>query len=76
MGVGMAIGVLFALFVPFGKSAWWRAAGGVALGLASVALLRCTTLFVGEAVGLVAGLVAGAIATMAGRALVKRNLRA
>lgn len=65
LGVGAALGMVMALFVPAGPSRW-RTAAGMGLGVASVAILRCATLFAGEAVGLVGGLVAGVLAaTMA-----------
>ncbi len=64
---GAVVGVLLAAVVPFGKSSWWRTAIGIALGMTSVAILKCATLFAGEALGLVGGLMAGVAASMAAR---------
>ncbi len=71
LGAGVLVGFALAAFVPPG-SARWRTAAGMALGVASVAILRCSTLFAGEAVGLVGGLLAGVLAaTMARRVLTR-----
>jgi len=56
---GAAVGVALAAAVPFGRESWRQTALGMAAGLTSVAVLRCATLFTGEALGLVAGLVGG-----------------
>src|SRR5215217_7145887 len=56
---GAAVGVALAAVVPFGRVSWWRTAAGMAAGLTSVAVLKCATLFTGEAIGLVVGLVGG-----------------
>jgi hypothetical protein len=66
LAAGGLVGLALAAFVPAG-SARWRMAGGMALGVASVAILRCATLFAGEAVGLVAGLVVGVLAATTAR---------
>jgi hypothetical protein len=73
LAAGALVGFALAAFVPAGSSRW-RTAGGMALGVASVAILRCATLFAGEAVGLVGGLAAGLLAaTMARRVLGRRS---
>lgn len=58
---GAVIGVLLAMVVPVGKSSWWKTAGGLVLGVASMAMLRCSTLYLGEAIGLVGGVIGGAM---------------
>ena len=69
LGAGMLVGLVLATAVPFGKATWWRSAAGMALGMASVAVLKCATLFAGEAVGLVGGLLAGVAAGAAVKAV-------
>lgn len=59
LGAGAVVGMVLALAVPLGKTTWWRTALGMVLGMGSVAVLKCATLFAGEAVGLVGGLLAG-----------------
>src|SRR5262249_35050118 len=44
---GAVIGVLLAMVVPVGQSSWWKTAGGLVLGVASMAMLRCSTLYLG-----------------------------
>jgi hypothetical protein len=70
LGAGALVGFVLAAFVPLGP-ARVRTAAGMALGVASVAILRCSTLFIGEAFGLLGGLVAG----VAGAALAQSVLR-
>jgi hypothetical protein len=70
LGAGALVGFVLAAFVPLGP-ARVRTAAGMALGVASVAILRCSTLFIGEAFGLLGGLVAG----VAGAALAQSMLR-
>lgn len=65
---GALLGLVLAAFLPAGSSRW-RAATGMALGVGSVAVLRCSTLFAAEALGLAGGLVAGLLAAMIGRAV-------
>lgn len=67
LAVGAVVGMVLAAVVPQGRASWWRTALGVALGMTSVAILKCATLFAGEAVGLVGGLVAGLAASTAAR---------
>jgi len=75
LGAGALVGVLLAAAVPLGKASWWRTACGIALGMASVAVVKCTTLFAGEAVGLVGGIAAGVAVTAAAKALLARRSR-
>ena len=72
LGAGVLVGVVLAVAVPFGKATWWRTALGMALGMTSVAVLKCTTLFAGEAFGLVGGLMAGVLAATAARLVLRR----
>lgn len=75
LGAGAVLGFALAAFVPVGP-ACWRTASGIAFGVGSVAILRCSTLFTAEAVGLVGGLVAGVIsATAAGIVVRGRAVR-
>lgn len=74
LSAGALVGLVLAAVVPFGKAAWWRTATGVAVGMASVAILKCATLFAGEAFGLVGGLVAGVAAATAAKAVAQRRL--
>ena len=74
LGAGALVGLLLAAAVPVGKAAWWRTATGVAVGMASVALLKCATLFAGEAVGLLAGLMVGVVAATAAKVVVRQRL--
>lgn len=66
VAAGAMIGLALAAFVPAG-SARWRTAAGMAIGVASVAILRCSTLFAAEALGLVAGLLGGVVVATAAR---------
>jgi len=73
LGAGALVGIVLAAAVPLGKTNWWQAACGIALGMASVAVVKCTTLFAGEAAGLVGGLAAGvAVVAVAKLALARR----
>ncbi|HVJ88836.1 MAG TPA: hypothetical protein VM580_03470 [Labilithrix sp.] len=72
LGAGALVGVVLAVAVPFGKTTWWRTALGMVLGMSSVAVLKCTTLFAGEAFGLVGGLMAGIVAVTAARLVLGR----
>ncbi len=64
---GAAVGVALAAVVPFGRASWKQTAIGMTAGLTSIAVLRCATLFTGEALGLVAGLVGGSLLASAAR---------
>jgi hypothetical protein len=71
---GVVLGLAMALVWPREKSrsSHLTAGAGVALGALSVAAARCSTLFVGESVGLALGLLAGVAASTAARALTSR----
>lgn len=76
LGAGALVGVVLAAVVPFGKASWWRTALGIALGMASVAVMKCATLFAGEAIGLAGGLAVGvAVVAAAKVALANRVQR-
>jgi hypothetical protein len=64
---GAGVGVALAAVVPFGRASWWQTAVGMTAGLTSIAVLKCATLFTGEAIGLVAGLVGGLLLASAAR---------
>jgi len=71
---GALLGIVLAAFVP-NSPARWRTAAGVAVGVASVAILRCSTLFAAEALGLVGGLLGGVlVATLSRNVLARRAL--
>ena len=75
VGAGAAIGFALAAFVP-ASAARWRTAAGMGLGVASVAILRCSTLFLSEAGGLLGGLVGGVIVAAAARSVLAQRVRA
>jgi hypothetical protein len=59
---GSAIGLGLALFLPRARGAKrWETAGGMVLGVLSVAVLKCSKLFLGEALGLLGGLAVGVL---------------
>ena len=64
---GTAVGAVLAAVVPFGRASWWQTALGMTAGLLSVAVLRCATLFSGEAIGLMGGLIGGLLLAAAAR---------
>ena len=71
--VGGLFGLSLALLIPRARGARrWEAALGVSLGAASVAVLRCGPLLLGEAAGLLGGLAAGVLAASCARACVDR----
>jgi hypothetical protein len=76
VGAGAVVGLLLAAVVPVTRESWPRLASGMALGAASIAVLRCASLFVGEAFGLVGGLLAGLAAASAARAFLRRGAEA
>lgn len=64
---GMVLGVVLAALVPRGSGPQRaRAGAGMLLGVVSIGAVRCSGLFVGEALGLLAGLLGGAVAIGAG----------
>jgi len=75
LGAGALVGIMLAAAVPLGKASWWRTACGIALGMASVAIVKCATLFAGEAVGLVGGLAAGVFVVAAAKVVLARRSR-
>jgi hypothetical protein len=68
---GGVVGIALAAVVPFGKATWWKTAAGLALGMCSIAVLRCASLFAGEAAGLLGGLLVGAMGAMAARSALR-----
>lgn len=69
---GTLLGTVLAAFVPAGAKRWSTAAG-VALGVGSTAILRCSTLFAAEAAGLLAGLLGALVLTTITRRVVERR---
>jgi hypothetical protein len=67
--VGVGVGALLSALLPRGGDSGQRARAGVGmlLGVVSVGSVRCSGLFVGEALGMLGGLVAGTLALGAGR---------
>lgn len=72
---GGLLGIVLAAFIPTGP-ARWRTAAGVMLGVASVAILRCSTLFAAEALGLAGGLAAGILVATVSRTVLARRATA
>jgi hypothetical protein len=65
---GAVVGLGMALLLPSApEGRRTEAALGMILGVTSVAVLRCSSLFLGEAVGLLGGIVAGVVATSLAR---------
>ena len=72
----IAVGVALAWLLPRGSWAQRaRAAAGMALGAASIAVLKCQALVLGEAFGLLGGLALGVVLSGLGRPLVERAVR-
>jgi hypothetical protein len=65
---GVALGVVLAALLPRQGNGGQRARAGVGmlLGAVSIGSVRCSGLFVGEALGMFAGLLGGAVAISAG----------
>jgi len=76
LAAGAAVGVVLAAAVPFARNSWWRTALGIALGMTSVAILKCATLFEGEALGLLGGLLIGVAAASLARSFLSRRATA
>jgi hypothetical protein len=76
LAAGAVVGVALAIVVPFAKRSSWRTALGVTLGMTSVAVLKCATLFAGEAIGLLGGLLIGVAAASAARSFLARRATA
>jgi hypothetical protein len=74
---GIVFGLSLALFLPYAREAVFskrlEAAAGMALGAVSMAAMRCSGLFQGEAIGLLAGLFAGVVAAGIARAWIDRR---
>lgn len=71
LGAGALVGLVLASFVPLGPSPW-RVVSGMTIGVASIAILRCSTLFLGESVGLLGGLLAGILVLSLVRGVLSR----
>lgn len=70
---GAVVGLAMALLLPKApEGRRVQAAAGMILGVTSVAVLRCSMLFLGEAIGLLGGMAAGVIATGLARAWLDR----
>jgi hypothetical protein len=71
--MGAFVGLAMVLLLPNApKERRLQSAAGLILGVASVAITRCSMLYVGEAIGLFGGLTAGVIATGLARAWLDR----
>jgi hypothetical protein len=70
VAAGVVFGLSLAVFLPAAPThgGRLRGAAGMALGVGVLAALRCATLFMGEALGLVGGLAAGVVAATLARA--------
>lgn len=68
---GAVVGLAFACLMPLGRGrkAYFETVLGMTLAWASMAPMRCTGLFVGEALGLVGGLLAGIVGAATARAV-------
>jgi hypothetical protein len=74
---GGVVGLTMACFLPVPeKGKRVETLLGMLLGIVAVAPMKCTSLLLGEALGLVGGLVAGAFAAMAVRALARKPVPA
>jgi hypothetical protein len=72
---GTVLGLGMALIVPAApEGRRTEVAVGMILGVTSVAVLRCSMLFLGETAGLLGGMVAGVIASSLARAWLARGL--
>jgi hypothetical protein len=70
---GAAVGLVMALIMPSApEGRRSEMASGMILGVTSVAVLRCSMLFLGETAGLLGGMAAGVIATSLARAWLGR----
>jgi hypothetical protein len=76
LGSGAALGLVLATLVPVTRESWPKVAAGMVLGAASVAALRCSSLFAGEALGLVGGLLVGLCVASAAKGLLRRDVTA
>jgi len=69
---GALVGAAAALLLPNAPDRRLQASAGLLLGVVAVAVPRCSHLFLGETVGLLAGVAAGLVAVSAGRAWLVR----
>jgi hypothetical protein len=70
VGAGVVLGVVVVATLPQLRTPrdWTRACGGALLAVASLVVCRCSTLFVGESIGLLSGLLASAAGLAVARA--------
>lgn len=68
---GVVLGLLLAVSLPMRGGSPTKTALGAALGVVAVASMRCSSLFVGEALGLLGGLAAGLFVASAAKAVVR-----
>jgi len=76
VAAGAAVGVIAAMVVPTERKTWWQTGLGLALGMTSVAVMRCSTLVAGEALGLLGGLMLGTAAITSAKRFVPARPRA
>jgi hypothetical protein len=70
---GGFVGLAMALLLPQAPAGRrWEAPAGMLLGITSLAILRCSSLFIGEAIGLLGGIAAGVTAANLARLAVLR----
>ncbi|MET0593509.1 MAG: hypothetical protein ABW133_12470 [Polyangiaceae bacterium] len=72
MGAFVGLAMVLLLLPTAPKERRMQSAAGLVLGVAAVAITRCSMLYVGEAVGLFGGLIAGVVATGLARAWLGR----
>jgi hypothetical protein len=70
-GAGVIVGLVLACFLPT-NGRHRDTVQGMVLGIAAVAPMKCSTLLVGEALGLVGGLLGGVLAASAARMVLAR----
>lgn len=68
---GVVLGLLLAVSLPMRGGSPTKTALGAALGVVAVASMRCSSLFIGEALGLLGGLAAGLAVASAAKAAVR-----
>ena len=71
-GAGVVVGLLLACFLPT-RGKRLDTVLGMVLGIAAVAPMKCSTLLVGESLGLVGGLLAGVVAASTARTVLTRR---
>jgi hypothetical protein len=71
---GAIAGLVMAVLVPRARNGkLFETALGMVLGVSSVAVVRCSILFAGEALGLLGGMAATLVATSLARSVLERN---